>query len=54
MKNIIPSSIRDIKKMFAQEHVKIVKSLFGIKYINPKTGNEMSEYMAQKYLSGEY
>jgi len=54
MKNIIPSSIRDIKKMFAKEHVKVISSLFGTKYINPKTGNEMSRYLAQKYLSGEY
>ena len=54
MKRIIPSSLKDIKKMFAKEHVKVIGSLFGTKYINPKTGNEMSKYMAQKYLSGEY
>jgi len=54
VERIIERFLKDIKKMFAQEHVKIVKSLFGIKYINPKTGNEMSKYMAQKYLSGNY
>jgi len=54
MRSIIPSSIRDIKKMFAKEHVTVIGSLFGTKYIDPKTGKEMNKYMAQKYLRGEY
>ena len=54
MKSIIPSSMKDIKKMFAKEHVTVIGSLFGTKYINPKTGNEMSKCVAQRYLSGEY
>jgi len=54
MKKLVISSMKDIKKMFAREHVTVIGTLFGTKYINPKTGNEMSKYLAQKYLNGEY
>jgi len=54
MKTIIPSSVKDIKKMFASEHVKVVGSLFGTKYYNPKSGKKISKTKAMQFLSGEY
>ena len=54
MKTIIPSSIKDIKKMFAKEHVVVIASLFGTEYRSPKSGKKMSKYRAMKFLSGEY
>jgi hypothetical protein len=46
--------MKDVKKMFAHEHVIVIGSLFGTKYIDPKTGKEMSRYRAMKFLNGEY
>lgn len=54
MKTIIPSSLRDIKKMFAREHVTEVYSLFGVEYFEKKTGRKMSEFEALKILAGDY
>jgi hypothetical protein len=54
MKTIIPSSMKDIKKMFAYEHVRVVGSLFGTEYYDPKTGKKMSKYRALRFLSGDY
>jgi len=54
MKTIIPSSIKDIKKMFAKEHVRVEGSLFGTKYYDSKSGKEMSKAKALKFLNGEY
>ena len=48
------SSIRDIKKMFATEHVIKVVTLFGVLYYNAHTKEEMSEQQALKYLQGDY
>lgn len=54
MKTIIPSSIKEIKKMFASEHVKVVGSLFGTEYYKPKTGEKISKAEAMRFLSGNY
>jgi len=54
MKTIIPSSMKEIKKMFACEHVYVYCDLFCTKYINVKTGKEMSKAKALKFLSGDY
>jgi len=54
MKRIIPSSMKDIKKMFAHEHVKVFGSLFGTEYYHPKTGEKLSKAKALRFLSGEY
>jgi len=54
MKTIIPSSMKDIKKMFAKEHVKVESSLFGTKYYDPRSGKQMSKAKALRFLSGEY
>lgn len=54
MKTIIPSSMKDIKKMFAKEHVTIIGTLFGTHYIDKKTQKPMSKRKALKILSGDY
>ena len=54
MKTIIPSSMKDIKKMFAHEHVRVLSSLFGTEYYDVHTGKQMSKYKAMKFLSGDY
>ena len=54
MKTIIPSSMRDIKKMFAKEHVVVYSDLFGTVYIDKKTGQNMSKARALRFLSGDY
>jgi len=48
------STLKDIKKMFASEHVKVVGSLFGTEYRNPKSGKKMSKAKALRFLSGDY
>lgn len=56
MQHITPysSTLRDIKKMFAGEHVKVVTDIFGTRYINVKTKKEMPEHRALKILAGDY
>ena len=54
MKRIIPSSMKDIKKIFAHGHVKVVGSLFGTEYYDLKSGKKMSKAKAMRFLSGEY
>ena len=54
MKTIIPSSMQDIKKMFAKEHVRVLGSLFGTEYYDPKSGKKMSKAKAMRFLNGEY
>lgn len=51
---VYQSTLRDIKKMFASEHVLVVNDIFGVKYINKKTKKEMLPHEAQKILAGEY
>jgi len=48
------STMRDIKKMFAEEHVTVTRSLFGTTYHNPTTGEEIDEQRALKILEGDY
>lgn len=48
------SSLKDIKKMFAQEHVTVVSSLFGTKYYDAHTGKRIKRERALKILEGEY
>jgi len=47
-------TMRDIKKMFAEEHVTVIRSLFGTSYINPTTGQEIDEQRALEILNGNY
>lgn len=54
MKTYVASTIKDIKKMFASEHVKVICSLFGTEYIDVHTGKKMSKHKALKILNGEY
>lgn len=46
--------MKDIKKMFASEHVKVIGSLFGTEYYDRHTGKKMSKRRALKILNGEY
>jgi hypothetical protein len=48
------STMKDIKKMFAKEHVTVIGSLFGMEYIDNKTGKRMSKRRALKILAGDY
>lgn len=48
------STMRDIKKMFAGEHVRVLESIFGTKYIDAKTGKAISKRKALKILAGDY
>lgn len=48
------TTLKEIKKMFASEHVKIVMDLFGVKYYDKHTKKEISEYQALKILRGDY
>ncbi len=55
MKKLVISSMKDIKKMFARaEHVRVEYSLFGIKYLDPKTGKSLNKEQALRFLSGDY
>lgn len=54
MKTYTPSTLADIKKMFAGEHVMVIGSLFGTKYIDKHTGKPMSKTKALKILAGDY
>lgn len=56
MQHVTPyqATLKDIKKMFAGEHVKVVRDIFGTKYINVKTKKEMPKHQALKILAGEY
>ena len=47
-------SIKDIKKMFAGEHVRVEGTIFGTKYLDPKTGREIPKRKALKILAGDY
>ncbi|MDQ7044736.1 MAG: hypothetical protein Q9M40_07015 [Sulfurimonas sp.] len=48
------SSIKEIKKMFASEHVRVLGSLFGTEYYDRHTGLQMSKAKALKILAGNY
>ena len=48
------STMKDIKKMFACEHVSVVESLFGNEYFDKHTGKKMSKRRALKILDGDY
>lgn len=48
------STLKDIKKMFAKEHVQVVDSIFGTEYYDKHTGKKMSKRKAMKILNGEY
>jgi len=50
----VPSTMREIKKMFAREHVVIVETLFGTLYEHPKTHESISESKALRILAGDY
>ena len=56
MQHVTPyqATLRDIKKMFAGEHVKVVCDIFGTKYISVKTKKEIPKHQALKILAGEY
>lgn len=54
MKNITQSTLKDIKRMFASEHVKVIGSLFGTQYIDAHTGKPMSKRKALRILAGDY
>lgn len=54
MRTFTPSTLQDIKKMFASEHVTVVDSLFETEYFDAKTGSRMSKSRALKILAGEY
>lgn len=51
---VYQTTLRDIKKMFAGEHVIIKADIFGTKYISKKTKKEMSPHRALKILAGDY
>jgi len=48
------SSMKDIKKMFASEHVRVLGSLFGTEYYDRYTGKKMSKEKAMRFLNGDY
>jgi hypothetical protein len=52
--SIVPSTLREIKKMFACEHVVIVENIFGVHYEHPKTHKSISKSKALRILSGDY
>lgn len=54
MKKMFNSSLRDIKKMFASEHVFTFGSIYGTKYIDIKTKKELPKHIALKILAGDY
>ena len=48
------STMKEIKKMFASEHVRVLSSLFGTEYYDRHTGKKMSKARALKILEGDY
>jgi hypothetical protein len=52
--SVYQTTLKDIKKMFAGEHVLVVADIFGTKYINKKTKKQMPEHKALKILAGDY
>lgn len=54
MRTYRPSSLQDVKKMFASEHVHVVHSIFGDEYYDAKTKQPMPKRKALQILAGEY
>jgi len=52
--SVYKSTLKDIKKMFAGEHVLVKADIFGTKYIDAHTKKEMPAYKALKILAGDY
>ncbi|MCX6076028.1 MAG: hypothetical protein NTW78_03985 [Campylobacterales bacterium] len=48
------STMREIKKMFACEHVKVVDGLLHVEYYDAHTGKRMSKAKAMRILDGDY
>ena len=46
--------MKELKKMFASEHVRVLGSLFGTEYYDRHTGEKMSKRKAMKILAGNY
>jgi hypothetical protein len=54
VKTYRPSTLKDIKKMFASEHVAVNNTVFGTEYIDKRTGKKMQKSKAIKILNGDY
>lgn len=52
--DVFNTTIKDIKKLFAKEHITTIGTISGTRYIDAHTGRPLSRREATKIMNGEY